>query len=486
MSADVLSTPTSDGPAGGDLAGYHRQRLTWQPAEGEAGTETTRVTVPLDYRDPAGRTIEIAVARRPAGDPGRRIGVLMIAPDDPGNRGIPLIGQLVGALPAEVLDRFDLVAFDHRFSGDSHPIEVDWTPEERLWVFHRPQSITEEIRFQSKVAAKVADVALDLLPYASTRNVARDMDVVRAALGEEKISYLGWSYGTYLGAVYTQLFGERADRVVLDSVLSPDWPWRGLFLNVAASTEAAVNRWCGWAAARDGELRLGDTAATVRSRYDELLDRAGREPLAVPGLPMPLDRFALEFFTVVMLTADRTYPLLGAVLKAAVHGEPVPGPAVGELMGLVNQRQDSTPAGQLAILCGESSWPRDLDRYEAEMASVGAELPFIGRTLASVKAGAFWPTSPVEPLTEIGPGNSARSILLVQSEADIFTRAVGAWRLRELLPENSRLVLAADTACHKLFPFGGHPVVNELTTRYLLTGELPERDVTVENHQESA
>ncbi|MFI2710736.1 alpha/beta fold hydrolase [Micromonospora sp. NPDC018662] len=486
MSTDVLSTPAGDEPAADGLAGFHRQSLTWEPATEPAGAERTRVTVPLDYRDPAGRTIEIAVARQPAGDPANRIGVLMIAPDDPGNRGIPLLGQLVGSLPAEVLDRFDLVAFDHRFSGDSHPIEVDWTPEERLWVFHRPQSLDAEIRFQSKVAAKVADVALDLLPYASTRNVARDMDVIRAALGVETVSYLGWSYGTYLGAVYSQLFGGRTDRVVLDSVLSPDWPWRGLFLNVAASTEAAVRRWCQWAAARDGDLRLGADAAEVRARYDELLERAGTEPLAVPGLPMPLDRFALEFFTVVMLTTDRTYPLLGAVLKAAVHGEPLPGPSVGELMGLVNQRQDSTPAGQLAILCGESSWPRDLDRYEAEMASVATELPFIGRTLATVKAGAFWPTSPVEPLTEIGPGNTARSVLLVQSEADIFTRAVGAWRLRELLPDNSRLVLAADTACHKLFPFGGHPVVNELVTRYLVTGELPEKDVTVDNHQELA
>jgi pimeloyl-ACP methyl ester carboxylesterase len=448
-------------------------------------TSKLSVTVPLDYRDPSGRTIEIAVARRPADDPARRIGVLMIAPDDPGNRGIPLIDQLTPVLPAEILERFDLVAFDHRFSGDSHPIEVDWTPEERLWVFHRPAGLDEEIRFQAKVAAKVADAGLDLLQYASTRNIARDMDRIREALGEEKISYLGYSYGTYLGAVYTQMFGERADRVVLDSVLSPDWPWRGLFLNVAANVEASVNRWCAWAAARSDELRLGGTDAEVRKMIDALLREAESEPVMVPGFPMPLDRFMLEFFTVVMLTADRSYPLLGTVLRAAVHGDPVPPESLGQLMTLVDQRQDSTPAGQLAILCGEVLWPRDLDVYESEMATVGAELPFIGRTLATVKAGAFWPVSPIEPLTEIGPGNTAASILLVQSEADIFTRSVGATRLRELLPDNSRLLLAADTAFHRLFPFGGHPQVNEVTTRYLLTGELPEKDVTVPNALES-
>lgn len=461
------------------LIPFYQQRPDWRPADDLAkGGQVATLRVPLDYRAPEGRTIGVAIARRPANDPGRRLGVLVIPPDDPGNRGIALLPQLEAALPPELLDRLDLVAFDHRFSGDSTPIDVDWSMEERLWVFHRPGSLSEEARFQAGVARKVTAAAEDLLPYASTRNIARDLDVIRGCLGEERISYLGYSYGTYLGAVYTQLFGSRTDRVVLDSVLSPEWVWRGLFLNVAANVEAALARWCRWAAAREADLHLGGTAESVRARYDQVLDRGAGQPFAMAGLPMPVDAFTWQFFTVVLLLADRTYPLLAELVGAATGSAPVSPGLVTELMGLVGQRHDSTPGGQLALLCGETTWPRDLDVYERDMSEFDARFPLLGRTLACVRAGAFWPTDPAEPLTVLGPDNPAESILLVQSEADVFTGVTGAKRLRELFPRNSRLVLAADTSHHRLYPFGGHPVVNELVTDYLLGGRLPADDVT--------
>lgn len=467
----------------GALACFYEQRPQWGPAEEEtlAGLEVATVAVPLDYRQPDGRTIDVAMARRLATNASDRVGVLLVAPDDPGNRGMVLIPQLVQTLPDDVLARYDLVAFDHRFSGASTPIACDFTPDERLWVFHNPESFDAEIRFQANIAAKVAEEAIDLLPYASTRNIARDVDVIREALDEEKISYLGYAYGTYLGAVYAQMFGEHTDRMVLDSVLSPDWVWRGLFFNVAASAEAGLMRWARWAAAQDDEFHLGTTSHEVRARYNDLAKRAERAPIMVNGIPRPVDLFSLRLFTVVFLTYDRTYPLLGDFVRAAVHGDTVEENTPGTLMTLLSQRSESTPAGQLALLCGEWFWPRRLEAYERDMQSLGSEFPFIGATLGGVKAGAFWPTSPVEPLTSIGADSGAESILLVQSEDDIFTQSTGALRLRELLPRNSRLVMAADTAHHRMFPFGENPAVNEVTTEYLLTGQLPGADVTCKN-----
>jgi pimeloyl-ACP methyl ester carboxylesterase len=466
----------------GDLTEFYAQRPRWRTAGDRvlAGLEVTEVKVPLDYREPDRRTITIAMARRPATDRARRLGVLMIPPDDPGNRGMVLIPQLVTTLPVEVLERYDLVAFDHRFAGASTPIQCDLAPAEGLWVFHAPETFESEIRFQAGIAAKVAEAGLDLLPYASTRNIARDMDVIRAALGEESISYLGYSYGTYLGAVYAQMFGDRVDRMVLDSVLSPDWVWRGLFFNVASTVEASLTRWTRWASSRDGELHLGTTPQQVRERYDDLLRTARKSPFMVSGLPMPVDEFGLRLFTVVFLSYDRTYPRLGDLLRACAQGRALEQETPATLMRLLSLRDESNPAGQLALLCGEWSWPRRLEVYEHDMEVLGKEFPFIGRTLGAVKAGAFWPTSPVEPVTEIGPGGAA-SALLVQAEHDVFTGSAGARRLRELLPDSSRLVLAADTAHHRLFPFADNPDVNEVTAAYLLEGRLPEADVTCAN-----
>jgi len=476
MSTEMLAPQTDPEHS---LQAFHEQDLVWGPHPQHAGVHLTHVRVPLDYTDPHRAEVSIGVARVPAPDPQLRIGTLVIAPDDPGNRGIALLAELMATLPTAVTDRFDLVAFDHRFSGESDPIQVDWTPDERLWVFHRPQSLESEMRFQARIAAKVNAAAGDLLPYASTRNIARDLDVVRVALGLEQISYLGYSYGTYLGLVYAQMFGEHVDRMVLDSVLGPDWPWRGLFLNVAANVESAVLRWCEWAAARDSEFGLGATGREVRDGYDRLLERVGGQPIRISGLPMPVDRFGLEFFTVVLLTSDTTYPLLAEVIAAAVHGRPVGVAALELLMAMVNQRADSTPAGQLALLCGESEWPRDPEFYEQEMQRAAAETPFIGRTLAGVRAGAFWPVRPVEPLTTFDrPG--AASVLLVQSEMDVFTGVGGARRVRDLLPETSRLVLVPGRAAHRVFPFGAFPEVNQVVVNYLETGRLPSADLSVD------
>ncbi|MBP2401168.1 alpha/beta fold hydrolase [Streptomyces syringium] len=465
---------------------FQSQSLLWSPADEEAlnGLECAELAVPLDYADPGGRALTLGLVRSLATSSERRRGVLLVGPgDDLGNRGTLLGAQLVRTLPKEVLAQYDVVAFDHRFMGRSSPVVCGLEPEERLWVFHQPRDFAHEVRFQAEVAAKVAEHALDILPYANSRNIARDMEVIRGALGEERLSYLGYSYGTYLGAVWTQMFGEHADRVVLDSICSPDWVWRGLFTDFPPNGERALSRWTRWAARRDAELRLGRTPGEVRAAYDRLLARAdGGADVSVAGFP--LDRTLVRLVVVGMLNSDLNYDHLGDVLRSAVHGAALEPPTLAFLAGMFGQpKEESGTVAQLAILAGDWAWPRRLGPYERDMNQAARRYPFTGAALSGIKATAFWPVPPSEPVTPLGPGNRAGSILLVQSAEDMSTPHAAAVRMREVLRHNSRLVTVADTAHHRVFPFYGNPGADELVTTYLTDGALPAADVICPNPQ---
>ncbi|MGI5179787.1 alpha/beta fold hydrolase [Dactylosporangium sp. CA-152071] len=163
------------------------------------------------------------------------------------------------------------------------------------------------------------------LPFASTRNTARDMDRVRVALGERKVSYLGYSYGTYLGAVYLQMFGEHADRVVLDSAVDPGVYGPGLLSRNAPAIQAALERWAGWGAGRDAEYGLGSTAQRVLAR----VARIGRAPSLRIGV-YTVDEHVVPCLLFVSLYDDsaETYAALAENLavfdRAARTGEAVP------------------------------------------------------------------------------------------------------------------------------------------------------------------
>src|SRR5512144_1496167 len=134
------------------------------------------------------------------------------------------------------------------------------------------------------IADKCGRTAADKLPYASTRNVARDMDIIRGVLRESKISYLGWSYGADLGTVYMQMFPARVDRVVLDSSADASRGRRGVQRLMASGTEIAFARFARWVAASDATHHLGGTATAVRSTFDGLVARANQRPVRV-GVP---------------------------------------------------------------------------------------------------------------------------------------------------------------------------------------------------------
>jgi len=183
------------------------------------------LSVPLDYRDPGGKQITVAISMIKAADPKQRRGVLLLNPGGPGGAGLDMPRVMYALLqntPAQpVLDKYDLIGFDPRFIGHSTPATCGLTAQQAdqaLVPLEQNRSFDATVAYNQQVASGcIQNIGADTVPFVTTANTVRDMDAIRQALGEDKINYFAWSYGSYLGAVYASLYPDRTDRIVIDS-----------------------------------------------------------------------------------------------------------------------------------------------------------------------------------------------------------------------------------------------------------------------------
>ncbi|MGW2396004.1 alpha/beta hydrolase [Kitasatospora sp. NPDC001664] len=465
-------TPAAAVAAEGSVEGYGKQQLRWERCDvnGDARLECTEVRVPLDYADPGGRTIGIAVSRVRAGDPAKRRGVLLMNPGGPGGPGLTLPVDIEPVLSAEVRDRYDLIGFDPRGVGQSSPVGCGLTADEMT--VHHPYSAAtfeKDVARARSVAEKCWSKSADLLPHLTTRNTARDMDVVRAALGERRISYLGHSYGTYLGAVYTQLFPRRADRFVLDSALDPALAWRGTFRGWSEGAELAFTRWTEWAAARNSAYGLGATAAEVRAGFWELVARADRTPITVGGETLSGDAIRLRYEGFVHV--ETVTPWVVALKTAAAGGS---AGAAGAPAVAVEAPSDNAVAAAWAVFCGDTrSWPRDPEQYRRDAIRDRATRPLAGDLAANIQPCAFWKSAAREPATVV---DNEVNALIVQNEWDPKTTLAMARGMRRAL-HGARMVTVAGGEGHGVV-VAGPSCADGPVNRYLTTGRLPAKDLT--------
>jgi pimeloyl-ACP methyl ester carboxylesterase len=239
--AALVSLPRSTPAA---LTSYYAQKPAWRGC-GVPGFECATIKAPLDYAEPAAGDVRLAVARKKATGPGKRLGSLLVNPGGPGGSAIGYVQAYAGiGYPAEVRARYDMVAVDPRGVARSEPVEcldgpgmdaytqTDSTPDDTK---ETDGLVTAYRTFAEGCGAD----APRLLRHVSTVEAARDMDIVRAALGDEKLNYVGASYGTFLGATYAGLFPDRAGRLVLDGAMDPSLSARRLNLEQTAGFETA-------------------------------------------------------------------------------------------------------------------------------------------------------------------------------------------------------------------------------------------------------
>ncbi|MER5937652.1 alpha/beta hydrolase [Streptomyces sp. NPDC001928] len=464
----TTNTTTTNTTTTANTATARPQSLKWGPCPKEAASprlECTTLDVPLDYRDPDGRQIEIAVSRMASKDPAKRRGVLFTNPGGPGVTGIGYPALLAQAgLPKDVFDSYDVIGFDPRGVGRSAPVTCDLTPEQQQRgnfppYAHTAADVAREAKNARAIARQCATSRTGwMLPHITTANTARDMDRIRAALGERKASYFGTSYGSYLGAAYASMFPERGDRILLDSILGPGGYDLAAFRLLGRGMEDRFPDFAEFAAAHP-QYGLGTTPEQVTAKFHELVKRLDDEP--VGGMDGTLFRgmtFGQIFFEALM-------PQLAEDWQALDKGKPVPPPAASE----------NALASRFAVVCGDSRWPTKVGTYQRNAAIDRVKYPLVGGSTGSIGPCAFWPGERTEPPVHIddqGPSN----VLMVQNERDPGTPLVGAEQMRQAFGQRARLV-TADQGGHGVYPFGSNTCANDAATAFLTTGQRPAKDL---------
>ncbi|MFC9224131.1 alpha/beta hydrolase [Streptomyces hygroscopicus] len=482
--AAPAAAPASAAPASATASALDRylaQKPAWRRCQADLPAEyqCATIKVPLDYRAPQGKRITMAISRIKSTAPDKRHGVLFFNPGGPGGPGLDMPLYMKDTLPKAARQKYDLIGFDPRGVGRSSPVTCDLEPEEENWLRpYKKATFDKDVAWARDVARKCRAASGDVLKHITTRNTARDMDLLRAVLGEKKISYFGYSYGTYLGSVYTQLFPARADRVVLDSAVDPARAWRGMIQWWAEGAEPAFDRWTEWAAARSAQYGLGDTPKKVDRTFWDLVRQADEKPIEIDGQAYTGDDVRSMMRGAVFSVKSGTE--LVVELKKAAAGEPAsakkfPAPAgTARLAADSDVPLDNSTASFWAVVCNDNSaaWSRDPESYRRDAIADKGRYPLFGDFASNVKPCAFWDRS-VEPATVVN--NKVRS-LVVQNEWDPQTPLPSGQALHTDL-KGSKMLTVLGGEGHGVYP-SGNACTDGKVTDYLATGKLPAKDVT--------
>ncbi|MFI1156291.1 alpha/beta hydrolase [Streptomyces sioyaensis] len=468
--------PATVSAASTSMEQYLQQRPKWHRCNNTAPAsyQCATIKVPLDYSRPDGKKIELAISRIKTNAAGERRGVLLLNPGGPGGPGLGMPLGMASKLPKSVKRHYDLVGFDPRGVGQSSPVSCGLTNKEMDGQRpYKSNTFDKDVDWARTVAKKCRAKAGDKLRHLTTRNTARDMDVIRSVLSEKKISYLGYSYGTYLGAVYMQMFPQRADRFALDSAVDPTRVWRGIMQVWAEGAEPAFTRWSEWTAQRAAKYKLGDTPEEVRNTFWALVAQADRKPIG----PFTGDdiraRVRAGFFSV-----RDAAELVVTLKKAAAGKQPAPTrtpkatprpapPSFGRTVP-----SDNFAASNWSVVCADTrSWPRDPEQYRRDAIRDKARYPLYGDFASNIKPCAFWGNGS-EPATKV---NNQVGALVLQNEWDSQTPLSSGLGLHRAL-KGSRMVTVDEGEGHGVY--GTKSCADKTATAYLTTGKLPAKDVT--------
>jgi pimeloyl-ACP methyl ester carboxylesterase len=481
----ILLAGCSSSPAGPNeppstLSAYYSQHLDWQPCDN--GFQCARLLVPFDYAHPGGPRFSLPVIELPASDSGQRVGPLVINPGGPGGSGVQYALAARSEFPPALLARFDIVGFDPRGVAGSEPALACMTGPQ-LDTYLATDEMPDDAAGLARIVAQAKLYAQRceqnsraLLPHVGTQNAARDMDVLRAALGQSRLTYLGKSYGTYLGTWYAQLFPHRVRALVLDGAVDPDTTgvqaditqaegFTVAFRSFAASCLAAAGCPLG-AGVSPGSLN------TAAARLQAMIVRANSVPLANRlGTGQVADGALLLEGVAFALYSKSTWPYLKTGLARAFGGD---GTVLVQLANLLLERNsDGTYSNLLdadtAISCVDRPWPRSLAVWQAQAAAAGRAAPLFGPpNVWGNLPCAYWPvpSAPLPAITAAG----APPILVVGTTRDPAT------------PYRQARALAADLSSGVLLGWNGDghtaygegsACVDTIVNAYLISLKVP-------------
>jgi pimeloyl-ACP methyl ester carboxylesterase len=457
-----------------DLSRFYGQRLRWEPCRGDFWCST--LTVPLDYEKPRGPTIDLALLKVPAGDPDRRLGSLVVNPGGPGAPGTDYAASAGLAFRPPLRERYDIIGFDPRGTGSSDPVDClsDSQLDQYIASDPAPDTAAERQEYAGWVQAIGRGCPARsgaLASHVSTVEAARDMDVLRAALGERRLDYFGASYGTKLGATYAELFPRRVGRFVLDGAVDLSIGTRQAGLEQAAGFETALRAYVTDCVENEDPCFLGDSVEEGLATISDLLDQIDQDPL-----PTSLGRdleVGNAFYGVVTPLYVRDYwYLLSQALQQAMDGD---GTTLLRLSDLYSSRgddgyTDNSAEAIYAINCLDDPWAIPPGQVPAQYADFERASPTFGRVFAWSLTGCDGTrVRAEEPFPEVD-AQGAAPIVVVGTTRDPATPYLWAQHLAAQL--DSGVLVTRDGDGHTGYN-SGNECVDEAVEGYLLRGDVP-------------
>ncbi|GGW64569.1 protease [Streptomyces lucensis JCM 4490] len=451
------------------------------------------VRVPLDYAHPDGKQIALTVSRVRATqkDPHNsklrvpRQGPLVYNPGGPGASGMYF--PLIGTTPKwqRLAAAYDLIGYAPRGVGRSAPLScVDpkrYFKAPSASPAHPSEAFKRQRIAQAKAYARgCAQRSGGRLRHYTSLNNARDLDVLRAALGENRLTFVGASYGSYFGALYAAMFPSHVRRLVLDAAVNPA-PERIWYRSNLDQSAAFEDRWADvrdWIARHDGVYGLGDTPAGVQRSYDAARERLARKAAGGKVGPGQLQN---AFLTAAYY--DDFWPSRAAALSAYLHGDPAPLVRLAAPMPDTAARAENSGAVYTAVECNDAPWPTDWKVWDRDNTRLARVAPFETWENAWMNLPcAYWPAPRQRPLdVRTGPGDLP-PVLILAAERDAAAPYPGAVEMNRRLA-GSVLVTERDAGTHGIAG-GPNRCVNAHFEAYLLQGRVPARHTSCAPRQE--
>lgn len=468
--------PAAIGDVAEDLRGFYTQEVEWEACEESFSCAT--IKVPLDYDDPGRSSIDIAAIRSDAS--GEAQGTILLNPGGPGGSGFSIVKDSLDAVTSQRLrEAYDVVGFDPRGVNRSSAVECYTDTEQdaaRQEAYPEDAPEEELLALLSADAQEYADLCAErtgeLLGFVDTESAARDMDILRALVSDDKLNYLGFSYGTQLGATYADLFPERVGRLVLDGAIDPSLSNEDVTLGQAIGFEKAVRAYVAECQSGDDCPYTGSVDDGVQ-QIQALFDSVEREPVtASDGRRVPVSTFVQGF--ILPLYDNRNWPTLTAAVTAALAGDPS---SMLYLADLSAERQpDGSYAGNatasfLAVNCLDYPMTSDPAQMREDEQDLIDASPTFGEFLAyGGVTCAPWKYPPaLEPGPLRAPG--ADPIVVIGTTGDPATPYTWSTALAEQL----------ESGVHVTWEGEGHTAygrsngcILDLVDDYFIDGTVPE------------
>ncbi len=483
VAAACTGTPNSKAApspkASKGIAPFYAQRVSWHDCGG--GFQCGTVRAPLDYAHPDGQRITLSVLRLPADGP--RKGSLLINPGGPGGSGVDFVRDAARQFGADLRKNYDLVGFDPRGVNDSRPAVRCLTNKELDHFFATDTSPDSQAEVQDlvKVSRNWADSCKSkipsVLPYVGTISAARDMDLIRSAVGDKGLTYYGASYGTYLGAFYADLFPRHIRTMVLDGAVDPKLSADAINIEQAKGFDQAVEAFAAdCVKTADCPLGTGSVRAAL-AKLARLFQQTDKKPLKNNlGDGRVVDESLVELGVAAALYNKQTWPILRLGLKSAIEqGDGTTLLRLGDL--LVERNKDGSYSNQseanMAINCVDKPYARTLAPWQAEAARAKKAAPLFGQFVVwGTLPCAYWPAVSNDPPKALHAAG-AKPIVVVGTTRDPATPYKWAQGLASQL--RSGVLLSLDGDGHTAY-LQGNPCITSAVDRYLINGTPPRKN----------